>query len=88
MKKIKFNFAAGKVFYKIKITDNGIGFKEENAGKIFQPFIRLNGKSEFPGEGLGLAISKKIIKMHNGVLYANAAENSGSFFVIIIPQIQ
>jgi len=86
--KIKFNFDAGKVFYEIKITDNGIGFRGENAGKIFQPFIRLNGKSEFPGEGLGLAISKKIIKMHNGVLYANAAEDSGSFFVIIIPQIQ
>lgn len=86
--KIKFNFAPNNVFYKIEITDNGIGFKEENAGQIFKPFVRLNGKSEFPGEGLGLAISEKIIKMHNGKLYANSNENSGSVFVVLIPQIQ
>jgi signal transduction histidine kinase len=76
----------GNNYYKIEIIDNGIGFKEENAEKIFKPFVRLNGKSQFDGTGIGLAISRKITDNHQGILFAESNENYGSRFVLILPQ--
>jgi light-regulated signal transduction histidine kinase (bacteriophytochrome) len=75
-----------KKYFKINITDNGIGFKQENAEKIFRAFVRLNGKYEFPGNGLGLAICKKIIENHQGVIYAEGRENEGARFILILPE--
>ncbi|HUZ57654.1 MAG TPA: ATP-binding protein [Hanamia sp.] len=85
--KIFFNLDKEKIFYKIRFEDNGIGFKQENAAEIFKPFRRLNGRSAFPGNGVGLAICNKIIKMHHGVLFATSVENCGSVFIILLPQI-
>lgn len=76
-----------KIYYEIKFADNGIGFKPEEAMQIFEPFKRLHGKSAYPGNGLGLAICKKIIDVHQGIFYANGRENTGSVFVLILPQI-
>ena len=73
-------------YYKIQVSDNGIGFRQEYAEKIFKPFVRLHGKSEFPGNGLGLAICKKIIDNHRGIIYADWIENSGACFVLILPK--
>jgi light-regulated signal transduction histidine kinase (bacteriophytochrome) len=73
-------------YYEIEISDNGIGFRKEYAEKIFKPFVRLHGRSEFPGNGLGLAICKKIMENHRGVIYANCIENSGACFVLILPK--
>jgi light-regulated signal transduction histidine kinase (bacteriophytochrome) len=75
-----------RVYYKIEISDNGIGFKQEYAQKIFQPFVRLNGKSAFAGNGLGLAICKKIIDNHKGILFAESMENTGTRFILILPE--
>jgi signal transduction histidine kinase len=86
--KSKLNLPFDRVYYKIKFADNGIGFKPEYADQIFEPFQRLNGKSEFPGNGLGLAICKKIVRMHQGILYADVNVNEGSVFVLILPQIR
>lgn len=85
--KIFFNLDKEKIYFKIKFTDNGIGFKQENADKIFKPFVQLNGRSAFPGNGLGLAICNKIIKMHHGILFATGAENYGSVFILLLPKI-
>lgn len=72
-------------YFKITVSDNGIGFANEYAGRIFQIFQRLNGKSEYPGSGIGLAICKKIVDHHNGLIYATGAENEGAQFTIILP---
>jgi len=73
-------------YHKIEIEDNGIGFKNEYAEKIFRPFIRLHGKSQFSGNGIGLAICKKIMDIHHGIIYAEGRENEGAKFILILPE--
>jgi light-regulated signal transduction histidine kinase (bacteriophytochrome) len=85
--KINFNLPVEETYYKIKFADNGIGFNEEDATRILKPFERLNDRSAYPGNGLGLAICNKIIKMHHGIFYAKAPKNAGSLFVLILPAI-
>lgn len=77
----------GKVF-KIIVTDQGIGFEQEYATRIFQIFQRLHGKSEYPGTGIGLAICKKIVDNHHGQIFANSQPGKGAEFIIILPQSQ
>lgn len=76
------------VFHKIEVTDNGIGFEPEYSDKIFQIFQRLNGKSEYPGSGIGLAICKKIAEKHNGLIFAQGRPDQGATFTIILPEKQ
>lgn len=76
----------GKDFFKITVRDNGIGFAQPDAEKIFRPFVRLNGKSEYPGTGMGLAICQRIAEKHNGIIYAEGQENKGASFTLILPQ--
>jgi signal transduction histidine kinase len=83
--KIKFNLPAEKIYYEIRFADNGIGFNENDAEQILKPFVKLNGQSSYPGNGLGLAVCDKIIKLHHGIFYANGIENKGSVFVLILP---
>ncbi len=78
----------GIKYFKIQITDNGIGFEPDYAVKIFQVFHRLHGKSEYPGSGVGLAICKKIIENHHGVIYAENIDTIGSKFLFILPETQ
>ena len=75
-----------KKYHKIEIIDKGIGFKNEDAEKIFRPFVRLHGKSKFPGSGIGLAICKKIMDNHGGIIYAESNEHEGSRFILILPE--
>ncbi len=72
----------------ITVQDNGIGFEPQYALKIFQIFQRLHGKVEYPGSGIGLAICKKIVDNHKGVLYAESTAGAGATFTIILPQHQ
>jgi signal transduction histidine kinase len=83
-----FSLQQEKKYHKIEIADKGIGFKKEDAEKIFKPFVRLHGKSKFPGSGIGLAICKKIIENHGGIIYAESHEVDGSQFIIILPENQ
>ena len=73
-------------YISITVTDNGIGFEQEAAEKIFLLFSRLHDKTEYEGSGLGLAIAKRIIDNHNGVIHAKGEKGKGASFQIIIPQ--
>jgi signal transduction histidine kinase len=75
-------------YYKIQVIDNGIGFENEYAARIFQVFQRLHGKAEYPGSGIGLAICKKILEYHQGIIYAENMPGTGARFVFILPQYQ
>ena len=76
------------VYHKIQITDNGIGFESEYSVRIFQVFQRLHGKSEYPGSGIGLAICKKILEYHCGIIFAENIPETGARFTFIIPHHQ
>ena len=73
-------------YFRLVVTDNGIGFKHSHNEDIFKPFFRLHSKSEIPGNGLGLSICKKIVENHNGLIFAEPLENSGARFVLILPE--
>lgn len=72
-------------YHKLEFKDNGIGFENEFAGKIFAIFQRLHGRSEYEGSGIGLAICKKIVEHHGGVIYADGIPGDGAVFTIILP---
>ena len=69
----------------ITITDNGIGFNNSYAEKIFDTFSRLNSKDMYEGTGLGLALCKKIVERHNGKIFASGKENIGAVFTTCLP---
>ena len=69
----------------LEIRDNGIGFDEKYLDRIFTPFQRLHGRSEYEGTGMGLAICRKIIERHGGRLKAKSVPGHGSTFTIALP---
>ncbi|TDE03510.1 ATP-binding protein [Flavobacterium hiemivividum] len=74
-------------YYKIVIKDNGIGFKQEYAEKIFVLFQRLETDSKYSGTGVGLAICKKIVDSHKGYIKAQSEPNIGTTFSIFLPKV-
>lgn len=72
-------------FCKITVTDNGIGFNEVYLDRIFVIFQSLNDRRIYEGTGIGLAISKKIIENHNGMITAKSQLGKGASFIMILP---
>lgn len=72
-------------FWNIRIQDNGIGFDQEHAAKIFEVFQRLHNKNEYAGTGIGLSICKKIVLAHKGYIAATGEPGVGSTFLIYFP---
>jgi two-component system CheB/CheR fusion protein len=72
-------------FCRISISDNGIGFDNNYSEKIFTIFQRLHPREKFEGTGIGLAITRKIIEKHNGLITATSKEQEGATFIIILP---
>ena len=75
-------------YYRITISDNGIGFDPKYSDEIFMVFKRLHSYHEFEGSGVGLSICKKIVEKHNGSIRANGRPGDGSTFTISLPQKQ
>jgi signal transduction histidine kinase len=72
-------------YHHLSIADNGIGFGNEFRDKIFDIFQRLNEKAKFKGTGIGLAIVKKIVENHGGIIEAHGQIDEGARFDIYIP---
>ena len=76
----------GSNYYKIAISDNGIGFDQKYADRIFMLFKRLETDLSYQGTGLGLAICKKVIDNNNGFITAEGVSDMGSVFTVYLPK--
>ncbi|TAE30794.1 MAG: PAS domain-containing sensor histidine kinase [Cytophagales bacterium] len=72
-------------YWQLTIQDNGIGFDEQYAERIFQVFQRLHGKAQFAGTGVGLAICRKVVENHSGAIRANSQPGEGATFTVWLP---
>ena len=76
-----------EMYHRIDIADNGIGFDEKYLDRIFQVFQRLNGKNQFAGTGIGLAICEKVSDQSRGGHYGPQPARSGSHVQFVFPAI-
>ncbi|PKK35018.1 hypothetical protein BWI96_18995 [Siphonobacter sp. SORGH_AS_0500] len=74
------------IFHEITVVDQGIGFDEKYADRIFLVFQRLHTKDTFPGTGIGLAICQQVIENHGGYITASSKVNQGSTFTVYLPE--
>lgn len=75
-------------YYHISVADNGIGFEPQYKDRIFEVFQRLHDRQKIAGTGIGLAIVKKIVENHNGIITATGELNKGATFDVYIPAVQ
>ncbi|MES2701346.1 MAG: PAS domain-containing protein [Bacteroidota bacterium] len=78
--------ADGGRYYSITVADNGIGFDQQHAQRIFNIFQRLHGKTDYLGTGIGLAMCRKIAENHGGDIYAESTPGEGARFTVILPE--
>lgn len=72
-------------FCRIRVQDNGIGFHEKYLERIFVMFQRLHDRASYEGTGIGLAIAKKNVEKHGGLITAQSSEGQGAVFVLVLP---
>jgi signal transduction histidine kinase len=75
----------GKDYAQINVEDNGIGFEQDQAQRIFNTFERLNSKDRYEGTGLGLSLCKRIAQRHGGSIEAHGREEQGAIFIVELP---
>lgn len=69
----------------ITVADNGIGFNDRYAEKIFKMFERLHARTQYAGSGIGLAICRKIVERHSGTIAATSTAGQGATFTVTLP---
>jgi light-regulated signal transduction histidine kinase (bacteriophytochrome) len=74
-----------KKYWHLSFADNGAGFDPQYNEQIFGLFQRLHGRKEYEGTGIGLAIAKKVVENHNGIIMAEGKENEGATIHIFLP---
>jgi PAS domain S-box-containing protein len=72
-------------YHLIQISDNGIGFRQDQAEKIFDIFTRLHTHNNYPGSGVGLSIARKVVENHSGFIKADGVPGEGATFSILLP---
>jgi light-regulated signal transduction histidine kinase (bacteriophytochrome) len=72
-------------FHLISVSDNGIGFEQGDADRIFKVFTRLHNHPESRGSGIGLSIVRKVVEGHNGYIWAESQPGTGSTFNMLFP---
>ena len=72
--------------FRIVVTDNGIGIREENRSRLFEPFFQAQDNK--PGTGIGLNIVKNIVDLHHGTIVVDSEIGKGSAFSIVLPVVQ
>lgn len=78
----------GATAVEIDVEDNGIGFEQKYAERIFEPFQRLHGRGTYEGTGMGLAICARIVARHGGSLSARSEPGKGSTFSVTLPLVE
>jgi len=75
----------GRKWCRLVVADNGIGFDNQYAERIFGVFERLHGRAEYEGTGMGLAIVRKLVTRHGGTITADGKPGEGATFTILLP---
>jgi signal transduction histidine kinase len=73
---------------RISVSDNGIGFDEKYLEKVFTIFQRLHGRGAYEGNGIGLAVCRRIVERHGGTITARSQPGQGSTFLVTLPVAQ
>lgn len=79
------NLERFRTWYEFTVIDNGIGFDQQYAEKIFTIFQRLHNRKEYEGTGIGLSLVKKVISNHGGEIHAHSSPGKGARFVFTLP---
>jgi signal transduction histidine kinase len=85
---IRIAAASKREEWQFSVADNGIGIAKENYARIFEIFQRLNPPDRYPGNGMGLAVAKKIVERHNGRIWLDSDLGRGTTFHFTIPKHQ
>jgi PAS domain S-box-containing protein len=80
-----FASGSGEEYCELTVQDNGIGFEEQYAEKIFAVFQRLHGRGEYEGTGVGLAVCRRITDRHQGTVIAHGQPGKGATFIVTLP---
>jgi signal transduction histidine kinase len=79
------NPLGGPPLCRLRVADNGIGFDNKYAERIFRPFERLHGQQDYEGSGMGLAVCAKIAERHGGTIAAYGVPGEGASFLVTLP---
>ncbi|RYZ20592.1 MAG: two-component sensor histidine kinase [Chitinophagaceae bacterium] len=75
----------GRLYCRLTVQDNGRGFDMQYRERIFTVFQRLHDSAEYPGTGIGLAVAKKVVELHGGIIRAEGKQGVGATFTVYIP---